>query len=87
MKPKITLGEMCHNALIFRIVLALFVYRLHFVFIPVFSLTCRCRMSFPHAEAREYGGENGGGGDGAGYGGEVVGGFAEILGHEIATEA
>lgn len=45
MKPKITLGEMSYNALIFRDVLALFVYRLHFVFMPVFGLTCRRNYS------------------------------------------
>ena len=35
------LETVCHNALIFRDILALFVYRLHFVFTPVLSLTCR----------------------------------------------
>lgn len=42
MKPKITTRLNQHNALIFRDVLALFVYRLHFVLLPVLSPTFRC---------------------------------------------
>lgn len=38
------------------------------------------------AEAGEDGGEDVGGGDGAGDGGEVVEGFADVLGDEVAGE-
>ena len=41
-------------------------------------------MSLADAEAREDGGEDVGGGDGAGYFTEVVEGFAEVLGDEVA---
>ena len=39
---------------------------------------------FSDAEVLEDGGEEVGGGDGAGDGGEVVDGFAEVLGNEVA---
>ena len=39
---------------------------------------------FTDAEVLEDGGEEVGGGDGAGDGGEVVDGFAEVLGDEVA---
>lgn len=41
-------------------------------------------VSFADAEVLEDGGEEVGGGDGAGDGGEVVDGFAEVLGDEVA---
>lgn len=43
--------------------------------------------SFADAKARENGGEYVGGGDGAGYGSEVVDGFTYILGYEVAAYA
>lgn len=41
-------------------------------------------VSLADAEVLEDGGEEVGGGDGAGDGGEVVDGFAEVLGDEVA---
>lgn len=43
--PKIADWSKHHNMLILRDVLALFVYRLHFVFAIVFCLTCRCSFN------------------------------------------
>lgn len=45
------------------------------------------RISFSDAEAGEDGCEDFRGGDGAGDGGEVVEGFAEVLGYEVGGYA
>lgn len=50
------------------------------------SFPCRFPASFADAEAGEDGGEDVGGGDGAGDGGEVMEGFADVLGHEVARK-
>ncbi len=43
-------------------------------------------LSFTDAEVGEDVGEEVGGGDGAGEGGEVVEGFADVLGYEVAGD-
>ena len=45
------------------------------------------RASFPDAEVVEDGGEEVGGGDGAGDQAEVVEGLADVLGHKVGGEA